>query len=277
MNTHSTTLSAVPSTLRIPLAARAQGASLFPQMAVDDQYAAKALAHLGDDGQQWLHDRQSVYGILARTRRFRDQARDFVARHPDAHIVNLGCGLSNYLQWIDNGRMQMTDSDLPEVMAIRREIMPAEHDRHRLVELDLDNPDWWDMLGLPANRDASPVLLISEGVLMYLQPGQVERVLATFGERAPAGSVFTFDVMCWLAAGRARHHTSVKHTHAEFHWGPRKLADLTAPHPRLALQASEHVMGGYSLFYAWLQPVFKALTGVPLYAVYSLGIDDSRH
>lgn len=265
-------LSAVPSTLRIPLAARALGGTLFPQMAVDDRYAADALARMGDDGQQWLRDRQSVYGTLGRTRRFRDQAQEFVAHHPDAHVCNLGCGLSDYLQWIDNGRMRMTDADLPEVMAIRREIQPARHERHSLAELDLTAPDWWERLGLPTSRDDPTVCLMSEGVFMYLEPSTVNAVLATFGERAPAGSVFTFDVMCWLAVGRAKHHTSVKHTDAEFHWGPRRLGDLTAPHPRLALQAVHQVMGSYSLFYKLLQPAFKAATGVPFYAVYTLGI-----
>lgn len=265
-------LSAVPSTLRIPLAARALGGTLFPQMAVEDRYAADALARMGDDGQQWLRDRQSVYGTLGRTRRFRDQAQEFVAHHPDAHVCNLGCGLSDYLQWIDNGRMRMTDADLPEVMAIRREIQPARHERHSLAELDLTAPDWWERLGLPTSRDDPPVCLMSEGVFMYLEPSTVNAVLATFGERAPAGSVFTFDVMCWLAVGRAKHHTSVKHTDAEFHWGPRRLGDLTAPHPRLALQAVHQVMGSYSLFYKLLQPAFKAATGVPFYAVYTLGI-----
>ncbi|MFV0456499.1 MAG: class I SAM-dependent methyltransferase [Pseudomonas sp.] len=270
MNTEAPTLSAVPSTLRIPLAARALGGRLFPQMAVDDRYAADALAHIGDDGLQWLRDHQSVYGTLARTQRFRDQARDFVSRHPDAHVINLGCGLSDYLQWIDNGQVRMTDADLPEVMSIRREILPPRHERHTLAELDLTAQGWWDHLGLPANREAGPVFMMSEGVFMYLQPATVNALLATFGERAPAGSVFTFDVMCWLSIGRAKRHSSVKHTDAEFHWGPRKLADLTAPHPRLMLQSAHQVMGDYSLFYKLLQPAFKAVTGVPLYAVYTL-------
>ncbi|MGE0799808.1 MAG: class I SAM-dependent methyltransferase [Lautropia sp.] len=271
LNTEAPALSAVPSTLRIPLAARALGGTLFPQMAVEDRYAADALARMGDDGQQWLRDRQSVYGTLGRTRRFRNQALEFLACYPDAQVANLGCGLSDYLQWIDNGRMRMTDADLPEVMTIRREILPSRHARHVLAELDLTAPDWWQRLGLPASRDDRPVFLMSEGVFMYLKPATVSAVLATFGERAPAGSIFTFDAMCWLGVGRARHHTSVKHTDAEFHWGPRKLADLTAPHPRLTLQSVHQVMGGYSLFYKLLQPTFKAITGVPFYAVYTLG------
>jgi hypothetical protein len=35
-------------------------------------------------------------------------------------------GLSDHLRWIDNGRMRMTDADLPEVMAIRHESPPSE-------------------------------------------------------------------------------------------------------------------------------------------------------
>lgn len=271
-NDEAPVLSAVPSTLRIPLAFRALSGNLFPEMVVDDRYAA--LARVGDDGRQWLRDRQSVYGTLARTRRFHEQARDFVARHPDARVCNLGCGLGDHSQWIDNGRMHMTDADLPEVMAIRREIQPSRHARHVLAELDLSAPDGWERLGLPVSRDEAPVLLMSEGVLMYLEPATVEAVPATFGERAPAGSVFGFDVMCRLSAGRAKCHGSVKQAEAEFRWGPRRLADLVAPHPRLRLQAVHQFMGGYNLFYRLLQPAFMAIAGIPFHAAHALGVTE---
>ncbi|AVJ26342.1 class I SAM-dependent methyltransferase [Achromobacter spanius] len=267
-------LSAVPSTLRIPLAARALGGTLFPQLAAEDRYAADALRLMGDNGQTWLRDRQSVYGVLARTRRFCEQAQAFVARTPAAHVVNLGCGLSQYLQWIDNGELRMTDADLAEVVALRRRILPPPQARQQLVELDLNDADWWDALGLPATRDAEPVFLMSEGVFMYLDPATVAQVLATFGERAPAGSILTFDVMCWLAVGRADRHPSVGKTDAQFRWGPRKLADLTRPHARLRLQRHDEVMRGFNPFYRLMQPVFKVLTGVPLYAVYGLTVQD---
>lgn len=125
-------LSAVPSTLRIPLAARALGDAMFPRVAVGDAYAAAALRALGDDGSLWLRDRQSVYGVLARTRRFREIAQRFLIDHPAGHIVNLGCGLSHYFQWLDNGRARMTDADLAEVLTLRRRLMPAAGERHEV-------------------------------------------------------------------------------------------------------------------------------------------------
>ncbi|SHH81866.1 class I SAM-dependent methyltransferase [Pollutimonas bauzanensis] len=265
-------ISAVSSTLRIPLAARALGDALFPEMAAADAYAGRALEALGDDGQQWLSDRHSVYGVLARTRRFRELAADYLRGRPDGHIVNLGCGLSHYVQWLDNGQATMTDADLPEVLALRRALLPAPAERYSLKELDLTAANWWDGLGLPAARSGAPVFLFSEGVLMYLQPREVDAVLATFGERAPAGSLFAFDAICWLAAGRAKRHPSIRHTEAQFHWGPRKLADLLRPQPRLKLYAIHRIMEGYGLPYSLFAPVFRALTGVPFYALYVLSV-----
>ncbi|VCU69149.1 Leucine carboxyl methyltransferase [Pigmentiphaga humi] len=263
-------LSAVPSTLRIPLAARALGDAMFPNMAVGDADAARMLTALGDDGAVWLRDRGSVYGVLARTRRFRDLAAQFLAARPDGRVVNLGCGLSNYFQWLDNGRMRMTDADLPEVLEIRRELLPAGGGRHIVREVDLAAADWWDALGLPASRDEAPVFLLSEGVFMYLEPAMVHAVLRTFGERAPAGSSFVFDAMCWLAAGRAKRHPSVRHTQAEFRWGPRRSAELTRDSPRLKLAAAHPIMESYGWPYALIGPAFRVLFGVPFYALYEL-------
>lgn len=265
-------LGAVPKTLSIPLAARALGASLFPAMALDDRHASQVLATIGEDGQQWLQAPDTIYGTLARIRWFRDSALAFLQQHPDSTVCSLGCGLSDYLQWIDNGQMRMVDADLPEVMAIRRALMPPKHDRHQLLPLDLCDAGWWDSLSLPASRQGAPVFLLSEGVLMYLPPETVSSILATFGERAPAGSMLVFDTMCWLSIGRARHHPSLKHTEAEILWGPRRPSELTCPHERLRLLEIHQVMGGYSLAHKLLQPVFKALTGIPYYALYRLGV-----
>lgn len=264
----------VSDTLRIPLAARAFGDAMFPALAVNDAAARQALRRLGDDGQRWLRDRQSVYGVLARTRAFQDLAQTYLAREPAGCLVNLGCGLSDYFQWLDNGQARMVDADLPEVIALRREWLGQPGPRRTLAELDLCQPGWWDRLGLPSGPGQAPVFLMSEGVLMYLQPQAVSAILAEVGERAPAGSVFTFDAMCWLAAGRARRHPSVRHTRAEFGWGPRRLADLTRPHPRLRMAAARKVMEGYGFPYSAFGPLFRLVCGVPFYAVYELHARD---
>lgn len=270
---HYDALTAVPSTLRIPLAARAFGDAMFPDVAVGDAFAGPMMQALEDDGRAWLEDGGCVYGVLVRTRQFRQVAQDFLRAWPGAVVANLGCGLSHYFQWLDDGRARMIDADLPEVLSIREHLLPPASGRHQQRVLDLRSPGWWPALGLPS-RDGSPVCLLSEGVLMYLAQAQVASLLHTFGEHAPAGSVFAFDALCWLTVGNARMHPLVRLTQAEFAWGPSSLAELTRPHPRLRLEAVHQVMEGYSAPHSFAGSAFRFFTGVPFYAVYVLRVDD---
>ena len=102
----SPALSAVPSTLLIPLAARAHGDAMFPAHAVGDIHASRLLRTVGDarSTAAYLADRASVYGVLARTQIFRRLGLAFFERHPDATGASLRCGLGHYFQWLDNGR-----------------------------------------------------------------------------------------------------------------------------------------------------------------------------
>jgi O-methyltransferase involved in polyketide biosynthesis len=263
-------LSDVSETLRIPLAARALGDRLFPGMAVHDAHAARTLAQLGDDGSQWLRDRQSVYGMLARTRCFRGLAQDFLQRFPQGHVVNLGCGLSDYFQWLDNGRLRMTDADLGPVVALRRQLLPWQSDRQELREFDLADADWWQRLGMPPDRSGPAVFMMAEGVSMYLRQEQMQALWTRFAECSPPGSELVFDAMCWLAVGRAAQHPSVRHTRAQFHWGLRRESELAQAHPQLELVASHRVMEDYGLPYSVLGPAFRWTFGVPFYAIYQL-------
>ncbi len=257
-------LSAVPETLLIPLIARARGRELYSGLGFRDPSAEAVLGRLDHQAEKFLEDRHSVYGIMKRTQLFRELAREFFRRRPGATGVNLGCGLSDYFQWLDLGRNRWIDFDLPVVMDVRRRVLTPQCERHRFVAGSLTESGWWDLLELPSEQ---PVFLLCEGVLMYLKPEEVHQVLATFGEMAAPGSWFVFDHMCWLAVGRGKKHPSVKKTRAEFYWGPRGNRDLTAPHPRLRLESQHLVMESFGLPYSVIGPVFRQLTGVPFYAI----------
>ena len=266
------TLDAVPSTLLIPLAARALGDAMFPAKAVHDVYAAQALRSLDTDVSLFLDDRISVYGVLSRTRIFCDLARHFFSRFPNALGVNLGCGLSHYFQWLDQHTNHWLDADLPQVMALRKQLLPAGGKRLRHAEVDISQPGWWARLKLPRQRDGVPVLLICEGVLMYLEPAQVQSVLREFGENAPVGSELLCDTLCWMAVGCAALHPSVRHTQAQFRWGPRRLADFTAPHPRLVVRSEHAVTEGYDFSLSLIEASFRALYGVQMYGITRLEV-----
>jgi O-methyltransferase involved in polyketide biosynthesis len=262
----------VPSTLLIPLAARAHGGRYFPWLDCHDAVAPALLAQMDADVSGTLDDLHTVLHVLWRTRAIQEAGRAFFAAHPQALGVNLGCGLTHYFQWLDGGANQWLDADLPEVMALRRPLLPPPCPRMRHADLDLSHPGWWQRLGLPAQRSATPVLLVCEGVLMYLPPAQVHAVLAEFAQHAPPGSRMVLDVMTRRAVGCAARHASVRSTGAEFRWGVGRMAELEAVHPRLQLLREQSVAEGYGWPGIAMDLLWRPWLGAPLYGLATLGI-----
>ncbi|MBS0293172.1 MAG: class I SAM-dependent methyltransferase [Proteobacteria bacterium] len=263
-------LHGVPSTLLIPLAARAAGDAYFPHLACDDAVAARQLRSLNVDVSAYLADRLTVLNILWRTRRIREAGQAFFAQHPQAWGINLGCGLSDYFQWLDNGRNTWIDADLPEVMALRSGLNPPCSPRLRRATLDITHPQWWQALHLPQHALDQPLFVVCEGVLMYLQPSQAQQVLAQFATHAPARSRMLIDTLHQCAVGHAHWHSSVGRTGAEFHWGIRHPNELCASHPRLRLRQLHSVSECYGWFGRGVDALWNPWIGAPLYGLAEL-------
>ena len=264
-------LSAVPYTLLIPLAGRAAASRMFPEAGFSDPTAQEVLTRLTETGREFVHHKITVFSILERTRIFRDLTKEFIQRNPHTTVVNLGCGLSNYYQWLDYGTHSWIDADLAEVMQIRKQLIQPRNERHRFLEISITSSDWWEKLNLPKEL---PVQLIVEGVLMYLQPQEVIQFLKIFAEKASRGSEILFDFMCWIQIGRGRkHHPVLKYTKAEFAWGVRRLTDLAHIHPRLKLTSHHRILKNSSPVLSLSEAVFQKFTGVPFYAIAKLTVE----
>ena len=265
----SVSLDGISQTLCIPLVARALGDSMFPNVAVGDRYAARFLEMMGDDGHLWLHDRVSIYCCLMRCRQMRTLAQAFLTQHPDAVVINLGCGLSYYYQWLENGEMQMYDCDLPQVLDIRRRLINTEDPLYHQLSLDLTDPHWWENLALPPAVARRPVFLFSEGVLIYFSPDTVRSIFRTFAANAAPGSRFVFDATYGWMAGQAFWNPSVYRAGAQIRWGPYSLSEFNLLHHRLRLLGTHEVMDMECMpFPLW--PLWQWMAGVPVYATYEL-------
>lgn len=121
----------VPSTLLIPLAARARGARYFPWLDCRDAVAGELLQRLGADVDALLDDLPTVFQVLWRTGAVKAAGCAFFAAHPQGLGANLGCGLTQHFQWLDGGANQWLDADLPEVMALRQQLLPLQGPRMR--------------------------------------------------------------------------------------------------------------------------------------------------
>lgn len=270
----------VPRTLLIPLAARAQGAALVPALDPQDHCAADVLARSGVQVQDIGGDMATVVNILWRTRLIKQSAQAFFSRHPQASGINLGAGLAQYFQWLDNGLNHWFDADLPDVLALRRRWLHPQGRKARQdqrwgeLALDLREPHGLQTLRNALQSGSGPWLLVLEGVLMYLQPVQVRAVLRALAEVAPEGSELLCDFISPLGIGQAGLTPSLDCTGAQFHWGAHNGHEIAAFHPRLELLAQHSVAEAYGWGASLLDFCSQSWTGGPLYAMAHLRVGE---
>ena len=85
------------------------------------------------------------FGFLEAAMRQNDLAfevRDYLKAHPNAAVVNLGCGLDNTGRSCDNGSCKIYNLDFPDVIAVRNELLPAG-EREKNIPCDLNDTSWF--------------------------------------------------------------------------------------------------------------------------------------
>ncbi|CAM3560732.1 class I SAM-dependent methyltransferase [Smaragdicoccus niigatensis] len=120
-----------------------------------------------------------------RSRLFDEVVLPWIAHHPEGTVVELAAGLETQFQRCDNGTIQWVCIDLPESIAIRERFLPPEPRCRYLAKSALDF-SWMDDI------DATDVFVSAQGLLMYFEPEDVERLVTAVIERFP-GVELLFD------------------------------------------------------------------------------------
>lgn len=110
----------------------------------------------------------SQHGWVARSLHTDRTIREFIAIHPDATIVSIGCGLDTTFSRIDNGKIIFYELDLPDVIALRKNFY-EDSDRHRSIASSFLDTEWFDQIEV---RDG--LLFVAGGVLMYFKEQQIK-------------------------------------------------------------------------------------------------------
>ena len=136
--------SIVAETLLIPLYMRAKESRRNNPILYDK--AAEWLADsLEYDYSQFDGAKLSEVGCVVRGWYFDCAVRRFIKAHSHPVVVNVGCGLDTRFQRIGSQKAVFYDLDLPEVIALRRELIPEQPD-NVYIEASLLETDWMDDL-----------------------------------------------------------------------------------------------------------------------------------
>lgn len=219
-------------TLLIPLWARAVEQD-EPQPLVRDPLARTMVDRIDYDWRRIRLSRGDLVQMVVRLREFDRFVVHFLGRHPAATVVHLGCGLDARFQRVDNGRVRWFDLDLPDVIALRRQLLP-ETDRNRYLASSAFEPGWMDQLGPHAG---APMLFVAEAMLPYFDEGRVRDLVVTLRTRFP-GSELVVDTFTPLAIRLDNLHLVFAHAKARLRWAVRDPRDLEAWSPGIRLVES---------------------------------------
>ncbi len=222
-------LEGAAESLLLTLASRAFESSQARPIVRDD-VADGLLKRLQYDATQVVHDQLYHTIICLRTRRFDTVVSSFLRTHPNGIIVNLGCGLDTRFERVDNGQARWLEVDFPDVIELRRKLI-SENERRRFVGCSLTELHWLDDV---ASFSSAPVLFLAEGVLMFLEPADVRRLLTAVCSRYPAGRLL-FDAVTPLEVSLQRYHPTLRKTQARLRWGLSGAKTLHRDHPALRL------------------------------------------
>ena len=156
------------------------------------------------------------------------------------------------------------------MIALRRQLLPTANVRHTMQADNLRKPGWWKRLHL--QRHQGPLLLVCEGVLMYMQADEIQAFFDEIGRHAPAGTELVFDFISPLGIGQAIAANRHADESTPFTWGVQHAQDMARLHPRLQGLAEHSVAEAYGWCGCWLEALWRPLTGGPLYGLAHLRV-----
>lgn len=179
----------VQETLIIPLYGRKLAMELYPENFRDHE-CMKLFERIDYDFPKQGKIMAKAGAIMSATRQYdlASVCREYLAKHPRACVVNLGCGLDTTFRQVDNGTAKGYNIDFPDAIAVRNELLP-ETEREKNVAGDLNDISWFDRIDYDPQEGA---VFFASGVFYYFKTDEVRRLLCKMSEHF-AGGKLAFD------------------------------------------------------------------------------------
>jgi len=214
------TLGDVQETLLIPVYFRALETER-PDAICRDPHALEILGRLDYDFSKFSGWYIQL-DIAIRTEIFDEQVVRFISRHPDAAVLNLGAGLDARFLRVDNGRIRWLDLDMPEVVALRKHLLPIA-ERQTLIAKSVLDFSWLDDARRVVN--GRPLLVVAEGLFCYFPEELVRRIVESIADTWP-GAELVFQSISPEFVGQQGRIPAFRSTNASFEWGVQSGREL---------------------------------------------------
>jgi O-methyltransferase involved in polyketide biosynthesis len=180
--------------------------SRLPRPFLGDTMADEILTTVGYDLAKFpalttklLDPKTKVFDIALRAKRLDELVRRFVVHHPDAVVLDLGAGLDGRMFRVDPPpTVGWYNIDFPEVIALRRQVLPQSTNAHS-IGADLTDPDWLD--DVPTDR---PTVIVADGLVAFLPQDDFVSLLNRLTSHFPSGEL-AFNLYTTYAVWAVKH------------------------------------------------------------------------
>ena len=241
-------LSGVPETMLQTVYARAKESR--GRGAIHDAKAEEIIEKLDYNFSLADKDTAMHSGVIARTIVLGRLTKAWLGAHPGAVVVNIACGLdtrcyrmSGYAHWYN--------LDLPETMAVREKLLPESGTISQIAMSAME--DW----GSKISEQNVPVLIVIEGLTMYLNAKDVQQIFAVISSRFSQATIFV-ETMNPMIVKRFK-EKSIEGSHAKFTWGIKNGKALAELLPGFRFMEEHSLTEGMAVF----APIYKLLDKLP--------------
>ena len=195
-------------TLLIPLYAKAHSSSVFK-----DEKAREILQGVEYDFGRLKVPEKTIVTLSIRAKQLDVYAQQFIAAHPKALILHLGCGLDSRCLRVKHPEARWFDLDMADVIELRRQFY-SESENYGMIASSVTHLEWVKQVP----KEGRPTLIIAEGLLMYLDENEVRALILCMQNQFP-GCEMVFDAFSRYTVERIQAHPSLRKTGATIRWG----------------------------------------------------------
>lgn len=241
-------LSGVPETMLQTVYARAKES--WGRGAIHDAKAEEIIEKLDYNFSLADKDTAMHSGVIARTIVLDRMTKEWLASHPGAVVVNIACGLDTRCFRM-SGNAHWYNLDLPETMAVREKLLPESGTISQIAMSAME--DW----GSEISEQNVQVLIVIEGLTMYLNAKDVQQIFAVISSRFSQATIFV-ETMNPMIVKRFK-EKSIEGSHAKFTWGIKNGKALAELLPGFRFMEEHSLTEGMAVF----APIYKLLDKLP--------------
>lgn len=241
-------LSGVPETMLQTVYARAKESR--GRGAIHDAKAEEIIEKLDYNFSLADKDTAMHSGVIARTIVLDRMTKEWLASHPGAVVVNIACGLDTRCFRM-SGNAHWYNLDLPETMAVREKLLPESGTISQIAMSAME--DW----GSEISEQNVQVLIVIEGLTMYLNAKDVQQIFAVISSRFSQATIFV-ETMNPMIVKRFK-EKSIEGSHAKFTWGIKNGKALAELLPGFRFMEEHSLTEGMAVF----TPIYKLLDKLP--------------